>query len=322
MGRGRICNWSFTEVATTLGSVASTRGEHAQLAIAATVVLWASAFPAIRVAVVQLGPVGLAVARLAVASLALLIVAPRVGVRRPALRDVPLICACGLTGMTAYQLLLNSGERTVPAGTASLLIATAPIYSVLLAVVFLGERPTRRRLAGSAIAFGGCAVIAVSHGNVRFQSAALLVLAAAVAQGAYHAAQKPLLTRYTAFEVTAYAMWSGTVFILPWSGSLLRAVPYADGGAIAAAVFLGLAPSAAGFVTWAYAVSRVDVSTATAALYLVPAVAIAVSYFWLAEVPAVLSLTGGAVALAGVILANRAPRRPAGRDLTGSGNRR
>jgi drug/metabolite transporter (DMT)-like permease len=62
-------------------------------------------------------------------------------VRRPLARDLPLIALCGLAGMTGYQLLLNAGERVVPAGTASLLVATAPVYASLLAMAFLGERP-------------------------------------------------------------------------------------------------------------------------------------------------------------------------------------
>jgi len=105
----------------------------ANLAAAGTILLWASAFPAITVAVPRLGPAGLAVARLAVASAALAMAAPLMGVRRPRARDLPLIAVCGLAGMTGYQLLLNAGERVVPAGTASLLIATAPVYASLLA---------------------------------------------------------------------------------------------------------------------------------------------------------------------------------------------
>ena len=123
-----------------------------KLAAAGTVVLWASAFPAITVAVAGLGPAGLAVARLAVASAALALGAlalrvrwPALRVRRPARRDLPLIAVCGLAGMTGYQLLLNAGERVVPAGTASLLVATAPVYASLLAVGLLGERASRRR---------------------------------------------------------------------------------------------------------------------------------------------------------------------------------
>jgi drug/metabolite transporter (DMT)-like permease len=278
----------------------------AAFAAAGTVLLWASAFPAITVAVRGLGPAGLAVARLAVASAALALVAPWMGVRRPRPRDLPLIALCGLAGMTGYQLLLNAGERVVPAGTASLLVATAPVYASLLAVAFLGERATRRRWAGSAVALAGTALIAASHG-LGFGVSALIVLAAAVLQAIFHTAQKPLLARYTGFEVTAYAMWAGTVFILPWTGSLLRALwgpgAHAGGAAIGSAVFLGLAPSAAGFVLWAYAMARMDVGRVTVSLYLVPAAAIGISLVWLGQVPGPAELTGGAIALAGVLLA-------------------
>jgi len=284
--------------------------KSASLAAAGTVLLWASAFPAITVAVRGLGPAGLAVARLAVASAVLALAAPLMGVRRPQLRDLPLIALCGLAGMTGYQLLLNAGERVVPAGTASLLVATAPVYASLLAVAFLGERSSRRRWAGSAVALAGTALIAASHG-LGFGAAALVVLAAAVLQGVFHTAQKPLLARYTGFEVTAYAMWAGTVFILPWTGSLVRALPDAGGAAIGSAVFLGVAPSAAGFVLWAYAMARMDVGRVTVSLYLVPAAAIGISLAWLGQVPGPAELIGGAIALAGVMLA-RDSRVPAG----------
>jgi drug/metabolite transporter (DMT)-like permease len=159
-------------------------------------------------------------------------------------------------------------------------------------------------------------VIAASRG-LGFGTAALLVLAAAVLQGIYHTASKPLLARYTGFEVTAYAMWAGTAFVLPWTGSLVRALPSAGAGAIGAAAFLGVAPSALGFVLWAYAVARMPVGRVTTSLYLVPAAAIVISLAWLGQVPRPAELGGGAVALAGVVLASSRPRPRRPRDACG-----
>lgn len=274
------------------------------LALAVTVVLWASAFPAIRVGLAGLGVAGLSLLRLGVASAALALAAPLAGVRLPRRRDLPLIALCGVTGMTAYQVLLNWGEERIPAGTASLLISIAPVFSALLALGVLGERVTRRMALGSVIAVSGAALI-TSGGAGLFSAGAVLVLAAAGAQGAYHVAIKPLLDRYSGFEVACYAMWSGTFFLLPLAPAAVRATTEMPAAACAAAVYLGLGPSALGFVTWGYAVARGPGASATAALYLVPPVALIVALAWLGEVPHPVELAGGALGVAGVVLVNR-----------------
>jgi drug/metabolite transporter (DMT)-like permease len=80
-----------------------------------------------------------------------------------------------------------------------------------------------------------------------------------------------------------------------------------------AVAFLGLLPSAAGFVAWGYAVARLPIATATAALYLVPPVALLVAFVWLGERPAPAALVGGAIGVAGVVLINRNRNRTARR---------
>lgn len=255
---------------------------------------------------------GLSVLRLTAASAALAAAAPVLGVRRPARRDLPLIALCGASGMTAYQLLLNWGEQRVAAGTASLLIAIAPVFSVLLAAGFLGERLTRRTLLGSAVALGGAAVVALAGGPSQFSASALVVLAAAAAQGLYHVASKPLLGRYTGLEVASCAMWAGTALAAPLAPAAGLALAHAaagrPGGLVAAvwpAVYLGVLPSAVGFVTRGYAVARFRLSTATAALYLVPPAALVVSYAWLGEVPSLVAIAGGLVSVGGVVIISR-----------------
>ncbi|MGV4988145.1 DMT family transporter [Streptomyces sp. NRAIS3] len=278
------------------------------LALAATVMLWASAFPAIRVALAGLGPADLSFLRLAVASAVLAVVAPLMKVRRPAREDLPHIVLVAAAGMSAYQLLLNWGELHVPAGTASLIVAVVPAVSALLAAAFLGERLTFGQAIGSCTALAGTGLIAVAGGDTRYTTAAWTVLAAAVAQAVYHLAIKPLLRRYTGLEVAAYAMWAGTALLLPLAPAALHAALEAPADSCMAMLYLGALPSAAGFVVWGYAVARLTVTAATAALYLVPAVTLAMSYFWLGERPRAVELLGGLIIIGGVVLLGRRSR--------------
>lgn len=274
------------------------------LALAGTVALWASAFPAIRVGVDGLGLAALSFLRLAIAAVALVAVAPFAHVRLPKRSDLPLIALCGLTGMTAYQILLNWGEIHVEAGTASLLIASAPVFSILLGSTFLAEPLTRNIVIGSAVAIAGTAVVTLANGVSGFTAASFVVVVAAIVQGVYHSATKPLLRRYTGLEVATYAMVAGTVFALPLVPATVGATVQAPTAALLSAVYLGLLPSALGFVIWGYAVARLPLAVSTAALYLVPPVALVVSFVWLGEVPHVVELLGGGVVVAGVILIN------------------
>jgi drug/metabolite transporter (DMT)-like permease len=288
-------------LSTTVGAMT-----RAWAAVAVTVVLWATAFAAIRAALEDYTAAELSVLRLAVASLALAGVVAVAGRGRPASRDLPRLALVALTRMSAYQLLLNAGEQTVDAGTAALLVSTGPVFVAVMAATFLRERLDAAAWAGVAIGFTGAAIIAVGQGGgVGVSADALLVLGAAVSQAVFFVLQKPLLPRYGSLRVTAWAMWLGALALVPFAPAAPAAVVTASTEASAAVLFLGLGASALGFLTWAYALGRLEVHRAASFLYAVPVVAIAVAWAWLGEVPGVLSLVGGAVALAGVAVTNR-----------------
>ena len=294
------------------------------LALAVTVLLWGSAFAAIRAALEHFSAAHLSVLRLLVATLALCAIAAARGVRLPAARDLPAIAAVGLAGMTAYQLLLNSGERTVPAGTASLLVNLSPVFTAIGASLWLREDMTRRRWAGVAVACAGATLIALAgDGGLSLEEGALLVLGAAVVQAAFFLGQKPLLRRYGSLELTTWAMALGALMTLPFAPGLPAAIGCAPAEALIAVGFLGIGASALGFVTWAYACARIDVSVAAATLYAVPVVAFSAGWLWLGERPAPMALAGGAIALAGVAVVARGGRgRTAGIEEVGPTGRR
>jgi drug/metabolite transporter (DMT)-like permease len=264
--------------------------------------LWGSAFVAIRVALRDYSPTQLSFFRLGAAAIVLSVVAPRFKVRRPARADLFQIFLVGLTGMALYQLLLNRGEVDVAAGTASLLVATGPVFSALLARLALKEYLNVIGWLGILVALGGSAVIAFEGGGLSLEPGALFVLGAAVVQAAFFVMQKPLLRRYTPFEITFYAMWLGTLLLAPFAIGLPHAISNATTSATSAVLWLAIGASAIGFVTWAYALQRIDVSIAVSTLYLAPVVAIVVGWSILGEVPTARALIGGAVALSGVAL--------------------
>lgn len=268
----------------------------------AVAVLWASAFPAIRVAAPDLGVIGLSIVRLAVAALALLGIAAARRVRLPKTRDFGWILACGFFGMTAYQVLLNQSELHVPAGTASIIVAAAPLVSVGVARVLFDERITTFTMVGSAVALGGIVVVCLARAGLSLSVSVWIVIAAMVVQGIYHPLQRPLLKTYSGLEVATYSMVAGTIMTLPF-------VPYgwsklvdASAAGWIAGIYLGLLPSALGFVLWAYVTARLPIAASTSLLYLVPPMAVLIAWLWLGEIPVAAELFGGVVVIAGVVI--------------------
>jgi drug/metabolite transporter (DMT)-like permease len=284
------------------------------------VLVWASAFPAIRVAAPGLGPIGLSVVRLAVATVALLAIAVLARARLPRPRDLGWIIACGFFGMTAYQLLLNWGEESVPAGTASMIIAGAPLVSVAVARLVARERVSPVTVGGSVLALGGVAFVCLARSGASLSASVWIVVAAMVVQGIYHPLQRPLLQRYSSLEVACFTMVAGTVMTLPFVPFGLDRLLHAGAGAWLAAAYLGLLPSALGFGRWGYAVARMPIAVSTSLLYLVSPVAVLLAWVWLGELPLATEMLGGLVVVAGVVVIAQAPRVAARRTADRAGD--
>ena len=279
----------------------------ALVAALVTVVLWASAFVGIRAAGEDLSPGALSLGRLAVGSALLGVFVLLQRGRLPGRRDWPGIVVCGVLWFGLYNLALNAAEQRVDAGTAAMLVNVGPILIALLAGWLLKEGFPRALVAGCAVAFAGVVVIglATSERGVGASWGAVLCVAAAAFYAGGVVAQKPLLSRASALHVTWLAATVGLVVCLPFAAAFADEVGDADASSVAWMVYLGVFPTAIGFLTWAYALSRTTAGRMGATTYLVPPIAILVGWALLGESPEAFAFLGGALCLGGVVITRR-----------------
>ena len=278
-------------------------------AVVVTVLAWASAFVGIRSLGEDLSPGALALGRLAVGTLVLgALLIPR-GWVRPTAAEWRLLLLCGVGWFGVYNLALNAAERHLDAGTTAMLVNIGPVLIAVFAGLLLGEGFPRWLVIGLGIAFCGVLLIGLATRNAGADLVGVvLCLVAAVTYAAGVVAQKPLLRRLPALQVTFTACAMGAVCCLPWAGVLVDDLGAAPGSSIAGMVYLGAVPTALAFSTWAYALARMDAGRLGATTYLVPPIVVLLGWWLLDEVPPVLAVAGGVVCLAGVAVSRRRSR--------------
>lgn len=272
-----------------------------------TVALWSSAFVGIRSAGSEFTAGPLTLGRLLVGTVVLGAAALARGVTRPARGDVVPLLVCGLAWFGIYNIALNEAERRIDAGTASMLVNVGPILVAILAGTLLGEGFPRGLVLGCVVAFSGAIVIglATSRDGLASGWGTALCVLAAFAYACAMVAQKPLLRRMSALDVTWLACTIGTIACLPFAPALLRELGHAQPSKIAWIVYLGAFPTAIAFTTWAYALARTPAGRLGSTTYLVPPIAIALAWAILAETPPLLAIGGGALCIAGAAIARR-----------------
>ena len=165
----------------------------AAIAIALTVVGWASAFPAIRAGLHAFSPLELGALRFAIAAIPAAIF---LAVKRPALPKLAEAWRFAFGGavfVALYTVMLNFGELTVTAGAAGFIINVSPIFTAIMAMALLGERFSLVAWLGTFVSFAGIGLIALGEGGgLRMETGALLVLGSALCSAVNTIVQKPL----------------------------------------------------------------------------------------------------------------------------------
>jgi drug/metabolite transporter (DMT)-like permease len=281
-------------------------------AVAVVLVLWASAFIAIRSAAHSFTPGPLALIRLVVGAVLLTPVALRTRRPLPRGRSIWLVLLYGLAWFGGYNVALNAAERRLDPGTSAMLVNVAPVLIALAAGWLLKEGFPRRLLIGLAVAFGGVVVISVGDGSHRGDAAGLgLVLAAAVLYAVGVLSQKFALRTVPAVQATWLGCAAAAIALMGFAPQTIHELAQARTGDILLAVYLGAFPTALGFLLWAFALSRSTAGSLGSTTLAVPAIAVLMSWVLLDQLPTVTAGIGGAICLIGVVIATARLRRPA-----------
>lgn len=269
---------------------------------------WGLAPVATRAAVAHLAPLPLLTVRLIVAALVLLPWAIPVFRRLNAGTAGRLVAAGGL-GLVGYNLPVTVGLQWVPASTAGLLLATEPVWLMVLGYVFLAERAGWRRWLGGAVALGGVAVLAgpgalAGTGGAWALGGAALVLAGTLSFDAYTIVLRPLSQEYGAVPATAASTVVGALPYLGFAGMLpasrLAQLAVPVWGEL---VFLSIASTVAGMLLWNQAVLSIGSTRVSLLLYLEPAVSVLGAIVLLGEHVTLATIAGGLLILLGVAAA-------------------
>ncbi|WP_328452232.1 EamA family transporter [Streptomyces sp. NBC_00386] len=231
------------------------------------------------------------------------------------------IVAVGLAlGVAKFGLLFIGMDAGMPAGLSSLVLQIQAVFTAIVAFAFLGERPTRVRLYGMAVALAGVGLAAVDEGTTGPLGAFALVIAAAACWGVSN-----VLTRKASPpDALNFMVWVSTVPVLPLLGlSLLTEGPSRDLDALRAldwqgagvVVYVAWITTVFGFGAWGWLLHRHPASTVAPFSLLVPVFGMSSAALFLHESVGPLRWAAAALLVGGVALTSRTPRKVQSADV-------
>ena len=269
---------------------------------AITILFWSMAFVFTRLALPYFSVFSLGLWRYAAASAVLLIVALVTRMQPPKLRDVPWFLLAGAVGFALYMVVFNLGSQSVTASTGSVMLATTPIWTALLARIIYKEKLTPLQYAAIGFSFLGVVVLTVLRGGFSLGGGVMLMLLCAVMVAVYNLLQRRLTKTYTALRSTAISIFFGTAMLCVFLPQGVRELAVAPPNAIMYVLILGVFSSAVAYCAWAKALSLAQNTSSVSNYMFVTPFLTALLGLWLAGEPIELpTVIGGLMIILGLL---------------------
>lgn len=263
-------------------------------------------------ALAEISPVELALVRFALASVvhAALLVKLRPSIRRS---DLPALAGLGVLAVAVNQVLFLAGLALSTPGHAALLYALTPVFVLLIEWLRGRERATVQKVAGIAVAFAGTVVVLAGRGVLGLGGARdalvgdLLILLAVIAWAVYAIGGKAYAARYGGLATGSVTLVAGTVLCAPVGLAFLHPDRFARLSTLglAALLYLVVMTSIVAWLIYYWALARADASRVAVWSNLQPVLTALLAWLMYGESLTAPFVSGGAMVVAGVILAER-----------------
>ena len=285
------------------------------LAMLLVVLIWGANFSVVKASFAQIPPLAFTSLRFLIGSAILMLILRWREGSVPLARGVLWrLVWLGFVGNTLYQSFFITGLTQTTAANTALLVATTPIFVLLLGRITGVEVLTRNTILGVALAFAGIALVMAARGaGLSFATLRgdLLALVAAACWSVYTLGVRKLGTQVSSLRITAWTMLTGT------PGLLLTGLPQiarTDWAGIDARGWSGLIYSSlfalvVAYVIWNRSVRLVGGSRTAIYACVTPLVATGFAWYLLGEEFRFLQGIGAVLIIGGVLLARREPPR-------------
>ena len=271
--------------------------------------IWGSSFLWIKIGVREMDPATLVAYRISLGALAMLVYVRITGEKLPlTVREWAPMAALGMIATALPIFLITWGEQYIDSGTAAVLNALTPIFSLILAGLILRtESVTLVRTLGLVTGFAGAALLASREFALRgdalalFGTAAVAVAAISYAVGA--SVSKAMVHGTPRNVVAAGNLTFGAIYI--WIFTLVSGANPAfpsQADSIIALLWLGLLGSFLAFVLLYFLIAHLDATVATMVTYLFPVVGVTLGVVFLDEVLDARLVLGTVLVVVGIVV--------------------
>jgi drug/metabolite transporter (DMT)-like permease len=249
--------------------------------------LWGTTWPVIKIALIEIDPFSMRFCTYALGALTLVAICVVSGrnVRIPNLRTWGHVFAASMLNIVSFPLLTAFGQIATTTSRVSILAYTMPIWSVVLAWMFLGERLTRVQGIALVLCGAGLAILVypLTENGVPLGIVLTVIAAICWAGGTVY-----LKWAHIEADPIGVAMWQLVIAFFIVTGITFAyqgGISYrgADIEALSAMAFSGIMGSGIAYALWFAVVKRLPAGTASLGVLSVPVVGVVMSMILLGE---------------------------------------